>query len=81
MQRGREASRSRDNGEAAEETAVGESETATARAAERRGGGDEGEEAGGGGGGGGHERVPLCMAMDAPKGKERGALTESIPFG
>jgi hypothetical protein len=70
VQREREASRSGDNGEATEKTAVGESAVTTERAAGRRGVGDEGEEAGGGGRGG-HERVPLCLAMDAPKGKER----------
>jgi hypothetical protein len=69
VQRKREASRGGDNGEATEKTAVGESGAPTERATGRCGVGDEGEEAGGGGGGGGHERVPLCMAMDAPKGK------------
>lgn len=70
MQREREASR---GGEAAEKTAVGQIEATTARAAERSGIGDEGEEAGGGGGGG-HGRMPLCMAMDAPKERREEGL-------
>lgn len=76
MQREREASRGDNNGEtAAEKAAVGESESATARAAEGCGVGDEGEETGGGGGGGGgHEKVPLCMAIDAPKERREEGL-------
>lgn len=75
MQRGRETCRRRDEGKAAEETAVGSAgigEGEAAAAAGRGGVWDEGEEAGAGGGG--HGRLPLCMGMCAPKESMRGTF-------